>query len=352
MKRIGILLCLILASLLIACSSSKEEQSAGEALTESAYLAEATNTKDVVREGTIPLFYTNVSSTSLYEIENNYDFSNMNEEEVLEKVLSDLKEISNIQFNDRKLEELTLQSIIPDGILKSTRLRTDTEKTRSITTKKSYHIMEFYMTDLYYDMSLNQRIVLRAGLSRTIFSTGVADEIEFYAPDVSKATGEMVLINTSSSEDKLIINQYSQDFYQEEVHVNLYFGNAAGDKLVKESRVLMLNMTETLPMAIMKALIAGPEDTNLTSVIPQGTMVKDVFIKDGVCYVDLSAEFQKNHLGGEREENLTIYSIVNSLQNVSGIRYVQFLIGGKKDEYYKSYVKIDGFLTANLSLVE
>ena len=80
-------------------------------------------------------------------------------------------------------------------------------------------------------------------------------------------------------------------------------------------------------------------------------MVRTI-IKDNVCYVDLSAEFQKNHLGGEKSEILTIYSIVNSLQNVSGVRYVQFLIEGERVEYYKSYVELDGFLTGDLTLVE
>ena len=159
-------------------------------------------------------------------------------------------------------------------------------------------------------------------------------------------------MDTLSSDDKVIINQYSRDFYTDEITVTLYFGNADKTALKAETRTLTLTMTDPLPTAIMKALLAGPVEEGMTSVIPQGTMIEDVFIKDSVCYVDLSAEFQKNHLGGEMEETLTIYSIVNSLQDISGIHYVQFLVEGRKLEYYKSYMKIDTFLTGDMTLVE
>ena len=75
-------------------------------------------------------------------------------------------------------------------------------------------------------------------------------------------------------------------------------------------------------------------------------------MKDGVCYVDLSAEFQKNHIGGAAKRKPDDLFYCNSLQSVDGVRYVQFLIEGKRVEYYKSYTRLDTFLTSNMDIVE
>lgn len=329
-----------------ACKKEDTAENEAELLTESVYLAEAARNNEEMEGGVIPVCYTNSEATSLYEVEKEYDFSAMQAQEVLNLILDDLQNVEAVDD-----EKLPLCSIMPEGILAEARLETVVLKSELFGSVERESVA-FCMTKLYYDMSLTERIVMRAGLSRTIFSTGIADQIEFYAPNMSDETADMNLITTSYADDKLIINQYSQDFYTDEVRVNLYFGNSDGTALVRETRTLTMDMTEALPSAIMKALIGGPENENSTSVIPQGTLVNDVFIKDNVCYVDLSAEFQKNHLGGEKSEILTIYSIVNSLQNVSGVRYVQFLIEGERVEYYKSYVELDGFLTGDLTLVE
>lgn len=353
MKRkfgwIGLLALILLC--LCACSDKEQEQTSETALTESAYLAEANRTNYSSGKKVIPLFYTNNQSISLYETEKTYDFLGMDRTTILNEIMSDLENVDNI--DKKELEDLTVQSIIPPGVIDSIKQRKEmTEEKPENAEKPERNVIEIHMNQLYYDMKLNERVVLRAGLSRTLFASGIADRIEFYAPDLSKEEGTMVLVSTSSAEDKLIINQYSRDFYTDEVWVTLYFGSADGSCLKTETKTLTLGMTDPLPTAIVKALIAGPTESGMKSVIPQGTMIEDVFIKDGVCYVDLSEEFQKNHLGGEQEEKLTIYSIVNSLQDVSGIRYVQFLIEGKKVEYYKSYVKIDTFLTSDMDLVE
>ena len=103
---------------------------------------------------------------------------------------------------------------------------------------------------------------------------------------------------------------------------------------------------------MVRELIKGPEEEGLSSAIPVGTEINEIMIKDKVCYLDLSAEFQKNHLGGPREEALTIYSIVNSLTELPNIQYVQFLIDGQRVETYKTEVKLGYFLSPNALYVK
>lgn len=342
-KRIALVLLLLLGSLLSACTTNPSETSDQEVLTESAYLAEARESTADEVGGEIPLFFTNNTATSLYEVKRTYDFSGRETADIVETILYDLNHVEILTEEDMaELEDLTISSIIPSGVYSSHQIRSE----------ESGEVLEMHLTNLYYDMTPNERLVLRAGLSRTFFTSGVIDELEFWAPIQGEESGGETMVSSSSENDKLIINQYSRDFYTDEAQVTLYFANADGTALVPETRTLTLGMTDLLPLAVVRALIDGPQTEGLTSVIPEGTMIEEVFMKDGVCYVDLSAEFQKNHIGGELKENLTIYSIVNSLQSVDGVRYVQFLIEGKRVEYYKSYTRLDTFLTSNMDIVE
>lgn len=344
--RIGLLALLVF---LMGCTSATKDMNSEEQLTESAYLEKtAKNTEEVANEEII-LYYTNPTATSLYKEEKGYDFSEKSSEEIVWTILHDLETAEGLE--DKSLKESSLQSIFPLGVLDEIVVRSEEKVKMAEEEGSTCNIVELHMTKLYHEMSLNEMVVLRTGVSRSIFSAGIIDQIEFWAP-ISKEGGGEKLMDTLSADDKVIINQYSRDFYTDDINVTLYFGNADKTALKAETRTLTLTMTDPLPTAIMKALLAGPVEEGMTSVIPQGTMIEDVFIKDSVCYVDLSAEFQKNHLGGELEETLTIYSIVNSLQDISGIHYVQFLVEGRKLEYYKSYMKIDTFLTGDMTLVE
>lgn len=118
--------------------------------------------------------------------------------------------------------------------------------------------------------------------------------------------------------------------------LTLYFSNAEGTDLVAEERVVEVNANQTREKTVLEQLIAGPEEKGSVSTIPIGTKIRDVTTTDdGTCYVNLSEEFILKHTGGEREELLTIYSIVNSLCRLEQIDRVQFLIEGKKLDTYK-----------------
>ena len=50
--------------------------------------------------------------------------------------------------------------------------------------------------------------------------------------------------------------------------------------------------------------------------------------------IDLSKEFIDNHEGGEEAENLTIYSIVNTLTELNEVASVKILINGREDQSF------------------
>jgi germination protein M len=124
----------------------------------------------------------------------------------------------------------------------------------------------------------------------------------------------------------------------EMIEVNLYFSDSQAMYLVSEKR--KIPPTTSLAKQVVVELIKGPASSDLYSTIPEGTRVNEVYIADDIVYVDLSEEVFKNHPGGSSGELMTVYSIVNSLTEISPIKGVQILVEGNERNSLVGHVDI------------
>jgi germination protein M len=125
---------------------------------------------------------------------------------------------------------------------------------------------------------------------------------------------------------------------EEMIEVNLYFSDSQAMYLVSEKR--KIPPTTSLAKQVVVELIKGPASSDLYSTIPEGTRVNEVYIADDIVYVDLSEEVFKNHPGGSSGELMTVYSIVNSLTEISPIKGVQILVEGNERNSLVGHVDI------------
>lgn len=109
--------------------------------------------------------------------------------------------------------------------------------------------------------------------------------------------------------------------------VLLYFADEEKEKLVSEYRKINILDTQPLEQYILAELIRGPKIKGHTGLLPKNTDIVSVETTDGTCYVN----FKKSLVSKEQQE-LMIYSVVNSLTERSGVECVQFLIDGKKSD--------------------
>ena len=72
------------------------------------------------------------------------------------------------------------------------------------------------------------------------------------------------------------------------------------------------------------------DTVTLVPVLPQDIKLLSAETKDGVCFVNFSADFISKISGGTTQENLALYSIVNSLCELDKVNKVQILVEGKK----------------------
>ena len=130
----------------------------------------------------------------------------------------------------------------------------------------------------------------------------------------------------------------------------LYFPSRAGGTLTAEYRQVT-RAGGGSPLEIVTAeLLRGPTDRVGSLPLPEGTQVRSLSVRDGICQVDLSAEFLVNAPEEGEQAGLTLYALVNTLCALSGISQVRILIEGESVETYGG-VSVSTPLSANFDLV-
>ena len=120
--------------------------------------------------------------------------------------------------------------------------------------------------------------------------------------------------------------------------VVLYFASADG--LALEGEIRAIPRQEGMARATLNQLIAGPQIAGLLPTIPNGTILRDINIRDGVCIVDFSWDIVAHHPGGLQNEQLTIFSIINTLSQFESIEQVKILIEGQEVNTLTGHIDI------------
>ena len=111
----------------------------------------------------------------------------------------------------------------------------------------------------------------------------------------------------------------------EKVNIVLYFANSQGTFVVPENRTIQIEKNATIEeyaSKIIEELIKGPEGKNLYATIPSEVKILNVDVEGDTIYVDFSEEMHTKHWGGATGEDMTISSLVNTLTELEGIKYV------------------------------
>ena len=111
------------------------------------------------------------------------------------------------------------------------------------------------------------------------------------------------------------------------VKLTLYFPNSDASGLISTDRTVVIADQEVIK-AMFNELASPP--SGIQKPLPKGTTLISASVKDDVATIDLSTEFQKNFGGGSAGEQMTMYSIVNTITTLPNVHSVQFLLDGKK----------------------
>lgn len=184
------------------------------------------------------------------------------------------------------------------------------------------------VSNTYKKLPATTEVLVRAAVVRTLTQL---PEVEYVGISVA---GESLLDSMGSpvgwmKADQFIDNDGNEINTYEQAKVKLYFAGWDGSHLISAYREKMYLTTTSMERFIVQELINGPSGQveGLYPTINPSTTIINVTTKDGICYVNLSSSFLTavNNVSID----LSIYSIVNSLVELSNINKVQILVDGQ-----------------------
>ncbi len=118
-----------------------------------------------------------------------------------------------------------------------------------------------------------------------------------------------------------------------EVTMILYYADSESDMLRKKEVSGYYDYTISYEKFVINKLLEGVSDEDsqngYRSTFPQDTIIDMIYTKDGVCYVDFDESIMNSVRVASTE--LMIYSVVNTLSELSYVTKVQFSVEGERD---------------------
>lgn len=212
--------------------------------------------------------------------------------------------------------------------------------------------LSLYFGESYYRMDSITEVLCRAAIVKTLMQVGEIDGIEFLVnnqPLVDK-TGHTIGLMTS---DTFIENACSEINSYQETELKLYFSNDEGNGLVMVKRKLLYDTNISMEKLIVEQLLKGidsEETSNVKASIPANTKLLNLYVKDGICYVNFDENFANQSCNVE--EDVMIYSLVNSLTEVPSITKVQISINGVSNRMFKETIDLNTIFERNLEYIQ
>ncbi len=260
------------------------------------------------------------------------------------------------QLKDAKQD---LVSVIKELII---RLQTPQEESLKSPIDEGIQVVDYQIKEnqlsVYFSAGYNNKsgldeILSRAAIVKTLCQIQEIEYVEFYVEDQPlMLSGNAVgLMSQESFVDEL--NPQDQKQSKETV---LYFANKQGNRLKKITTDITYNAVEPIARLLVEQLIAGVssiqniDETKLQSAVPSKTTLNNLTIRDNICYLDLSKDFEQQDPNVSSE--VIVYSIVDTLCELPEVTKVQFSVDGEQKEKYGDLEGFNKPLERNLDLLE
>ena len=201
----------------------------------------------------------------------------------------------------------------------------------------------------YHNLRGTREILVRASIVRTMTQLPGVERIAFtvMGEQLIDASGAAVGVMAA---DTFIENAGNEINAYEKVDLKLYFANETGDSLVEENRRnVVYNSNISLEKLVVEKLVQGPMTQGAYPTINPTTKIVSVTVKDGTCYVNLSNEFLSQPYNVASD--VTIYSITNSLVELSNVNRVQISVNGETNISYRENMSLNNVFERNLDIL-
>lgn len=209
-------------------------------------------------------------------------------------------------------------------------------------------LLLYFLGD-YDSLDIYTGILVRAAIVKTLVQIENVKTISFYINNqpLTDSNGEAVGTMTADA--------FIEDFGQEtdallSTNLTLYFASADGMSLVPETRSVYYSSNLSAERLVIEQLLKGPDNKQLLSSIPDATKLNSISItENGVCIVNFDATIESTMSGVT--ENVTLYSIVNSLTELDSVKQVQILVNGSTPRISNVDVDLSSAISRNEDII-
>ena len=205
--------------------------------------------------------------------------------------------------------------------------------------------------DIVYDsVDAESLLFFKGCVAKTLTQLEDVERVTIQLTDVTNSDPETATVSESFDADSFAMSFGSENGYSQKGTIVLYFANGTGEFLKDYQKTVEISNTTSLARVVVESLIEGPEQEGYQRTLPVATTIRNISVKDGICYVDFSDEFYdaNNQLRNE----IIVYSVVNSLVELPTVSKVQFLRNGEKQQFFRETLPFDGIFERNLDLIE
>lgn len=214
--------------------------------------------------------------------------------------------------------------------------------------QKNKRILNIYFKDEgYYEMDELDEVICRAAVVQTLLQLETVDYIGIYINDqpltvdnkvVGLMNGNNFIMDTDAS-----LNQMNY------FDTKIYYSDSEGKSLVGENVRLQYSNKTSMEQTVIERLLAGPDVKTSKATLAANTKLLTVSTRDGVCYVNFDSAFMTSIADVSAE--VTLYSIVNSLCELTKVKKVQILVNGAQDGTFRDTYSLSATYERNLDII-
>jgi germination protein M len=214
--------------------------------------------------------------------------------------------------------------------------------------------LTLYLSSGYSKLKDVSEILHRAAIVKTLCQIEGVDGVQFYVAGQPLTDSNLNAVGYMTA-DSFIDNTGGETTYKQKATLNMYFSDSTGRSLVKVPVDITYDATIPLEQLAVEQLIKGPysidgvDPDEVEATIPEKTELNKISVKENTCYIDFSEEFLEKRTNVSAET--TIYSVVNTLVELSNINKVQFSINGEQVLLYNDTIDFGSAFERNLDIV-
>lgn len=269
--------------------------------------------ESILKDGEYLIYYLDASGSRLIPVK--YEMQSETKEEQAEELMEQFLHVP---------KDLDCQSALSDKVAyQGSRLEDQ--------------VLYLYFDVNYTAMKAEQEILCRAALAKTMTQLDGVDYVNIYSADQPLIDRQGNPVGLVSSGDFILtignVNTY------EKTELTLYFADKTGSRLEAEKREVVHNINTSMEQLVVEQLIAGPQEEGHMATLPSDCKILSISVKDNVCYINFDSSFLNTSL--PVNEYLPIYSIVNSISEMTAVNRVQIMVNGSQNVMFRDVISLN-----------